>query len=148
MKKTKILLMCLAVVIITGCTKNKEAITGDDFKEVIAKTEYKIQDYTSQFAYAKHSYLINQNNFYFLFVQGNKKYDIEGIFIDECENIYKAAGTDYDSRTLGGKNWTRLEVSNENTYYLVQWVGDTYIYAKASLENKEKVMNLIKEMNY
>ena len=149
MKKFKILILCLFAILVSGCSEIKSSIDGETFKEKAEGYKYVIQDITSQYAYAESSYLISNDNFKILYVEGKKKYDIEGIFIDECKNIFNTIGdVVYKDNVSGGTNWTSLSVTTDDTYYYVSWIDDTYIYASSSIDGKKNIEKFMDELGY
>ena len=136
------------IIFISGCSKSKEALTGSEFYDKAIEYEYKLIDNTSQFAYADYVYSIDNKDIIMYFVDGKKSYDIKGIFLDECANIYKNAGKEYDKTTKGGENWTVLEVKNDKKYYYISWVKDTYLYVEAPLSSEKKLEKFIDSLGY
>lgn len=148
MKKIKILVLCLLLICTSGCSSTKDAIDKDFFVNVLTENKYTVYEATDEFDYATVALIATKNDIKFTFVEGKKRYDIEGIFIDECKNAYSAAGSDYDSNTHGGKNWTNLTITNKTNYYFVGWIGNTYMFVEAPIEDKGKVVSIISELGY
>lgn len=148
MKKNKLIIISLLVVFLTGCSTTKEATTKDEFTNVLTESKFTVYESTPDFEYASVALIASKDDAEIVFVEGKKRYDIEGIFIDECKNVYNVAGSEYDSNTHGGKNWTNLTVTNDTTYYFVGWIGNTYVYAESPIEDKEVMKDIIKKLGY
>lgn len=149
MKKFKFLsIMLLIVFLLTGCGSTKKTIDDTIVQDVLEKYDYQVFDSSEKVGYAKSAYVGNKTSAKVNFVKGTKKYDIQGVFLDECKNVYTVAGTDYEHTTKGGKNWTYLEVVNEKTFYFVGWVDDAYITLNVPIEQKRKAQNMVKELGF
>ena len=149
MKKIKVLMLILSVFLIVGCgEENKVVFMPREFLEISKNLGHSVEDYTSSFAYSDASYLISTNNFYVLYVKGKKKHDVEGLFLDECKNIYNTAQEGYKEKTGGSDNWLSLEVKDSKNYYYAVYVEDTYINIKTDIANEDKAKELIEKIGY
>lgn len=148
MKKIKIVLIVLCLVFLTSCAKTKSSITGDKFKEIIENNEYKITDVSSNYDYAISAYNAYKDEVNIFFLKGKKKYDVEGIFIDEYQNIYSQVGEKYEKKLTSGTSWTSLKLISDDKLYYLSWVDDSYIII-TSLKNKEsEVDKIVKLLGY
>lgn len=148
MKKIKIVLIVLCLVFLTSCAKTKSSITGDKFREIIENNEYKITDVSSNYDYAISAYNAYKDEVNIFFLKGKKKYDVEGIFIDEYQNIYSQVGEKYEKKLTSGTSWTSLKLISDDKLYYLSWVDDSYIII-TSLKNKEsEVDKIVKLLGY
>lgn len=148
MRKIKIVLIVLCLVFLTSCAKSKSSITGDKFKEIIENNEYKITDVSSNYDYAISAYNAYKDEVNIFFLKGKKKYDVEGIFIDEYQNIYSQVGEKYEKKLTSGTSWTSLKLISDDKLYYLSWVDDSYIII-TSLKNKEsEVDKIVKLLGY
>ena len=60
-----------------------------------------------------------------------KKYDVEGIFIDEYQNLFNEVGEKYDKKLSSGKTWKSLMLKTDEKIYYISWISDSYIIIKA-----------------
>ena len=149
MKKIKVLLLMFLTVFMVGCgSEEKTVVEPTDYLNIIQNLGYTAEDHTSSFAYSEASYLINNNNMYVLYVKGKKKYDIEGLFLDECKNVYNLAKEGYKEKTDGSDNWVSLEVKDNEKYYYVVYVDDTYLQIKADLAQEPYAKEIIEKLGY
>lgn len=146
--KYKVLIVLFMMIFIVGCSKNKTPITGSDFYDKAIEAEYKLIDNTSQFDYADYVYSVSKGDLTMYFVDGKKSYDIKGLFLDECANIYKNMTEEYDKTTSGGENWTTLKLKTKIKYYYVSWIKDTYLYVEAPIENEKELEKFIDSLGY
>lgn len=146
--KFKVLIVLFMMILTVGCSKDKTAITGSDFYDKAVEAEYKVVDNTYQFDYADYVYSITKSDLKMYFVDGKKSYDIKGLFLDECTNIYKNVTDEYDKSTSGGENWTTLEIKNDEKYYYVSWIKDTYLYVEAPRSNEKELKSFIDSIGY
>lgn len=150
MRKFKYVICLLILVFcVSGCASSKKE---DIDSSIVLKTmeEYKLDvtDIKNQVGYAIDAYYGVDGDIKINYIKGNKKYDIEGIFLDECKNVYSVCGNDYKKKTEGGENWTNLEVTNKDTYYFVGWVSDAYIIITSPIEYKSDMQDIVKKSGF
>ena len=148
MKTRRIIILIISIFCLCGCVKEKDALSASEFADTIDSLGYEIVDYKNQFSYAKAAYMVVADNISITYINGNRKYDVEGLFIDECRNVYDKAGEDIEEKTAGGDNWTYLSVTNDDNFYYVSWIEDTYILVESSAEDKNVASKLIRELGY
>lgn len=149
MKKIQLMLICFLAIFTAGCSKMKSAISSQEYYDTVVQSGYTVQDSKAAYAYAKASYLIEEKDIKLLYVKGERKYDIEGIFIDECKNVYNLIGAEeYEQKVLGGDNWTSLEITTKESFYYVSWIEDSYIYLSAPIANQKDLKSLIKKIGF
>lgn len=149
MKKIKVLLICMLTLFVSGCSKTRTALEPDEFASVLDKFDYKVLDKTDTVDYADAAYYVNANDFEFVYVNGKRKYDIEGLFVEECKNVVNVIGQEeYDKNMDSGDNYAYLSITTENRFYYVSWIDDTYIYIKAPLNKKDKLEDILAKLGY
>lgn len=149
MKKSKVILLCLFTLLVAGCDKAKTAVKPNEFVDIISSFKMNIQDKTEEVDYADALYRIDSNTYDFIYIDGKKKYDIEGLFVDQCKNVIDDVGSDTYKQDIGsGSNWAKLEITTEDNYYYVSWIGDTYIYVKGLIGDATTFRKIIKELGY
>lgn len=148
MRVFRIGILIMSVLLLVGCSNAKEDIDPATVQSILESKNYKVYDLTGTVSYASKAIYASKLTAVINYVQGIKKYDVQGIFIDECTNVYSKAGSNYEKKTDGGENWTYLIVTTDEDYYFVGWVSDSYITITASIE-QEKAMNaLAKELGF
>lgn len=148
MKKFKIGILIISILLLVGCSSTKEDVDPSTVQSILESKNYKVYDLTDTVSYASKALYASKLTAIINYVQGIKKYDIQGIFLDECTNVYNEVGSVYEKKTDGGDNWTYLIVTTEEDYYFVGWVNDSYITITASID-QEKTMNaLAKELGF
>lgn len=148
MKKLSIIVLCLLSLLLVGCSSNKESITGDEYVSKMGELGYTPSDVTDKFGYATAAYGIKTETITVSFVSTEKNYDIEGIFLDECENVYKEAEEGYTKTIKGGSNWTSLKVTDDKNIYYVTYINHTLLYIKGDINSKARVNTIIEELGY
>lgn len=151
MKRTKLLILCLFTILVAGCSDTKTTVKPEEFTKVMSEYKLNIQDQTESVDYADAIYRVDSNTYDFIYIDGKKKYDIEGLFVDQCKNVIDDIGTGTDTykQDIGsGSNWAKLEITTEDTYYYVSWIGDTYIYIKGVVGDADYFREIIKKLGY
>lgn len=151
MKFAKLLILCLFTLVLAGCSNTKSVVKPEDFVKVMNEMKLEIQDQTESVDYADAIYRVDSSTYDFIYIDGKKKYDIEGLFVDQCKNVIDDIGTGTDTykQDIGsGSNWAKLEITTEETYYYVSWIGDTYIYIKGLVGDADYFRKIIKELGY
>ena len=147
MKKVKIVAILLFSFLLVGCG-SKSSITGDTFSSKMAEMNYSIKDVLSNYDYAVSAYNAYKDEVSVFFLKGKKKYDVEGIFIDEYQNLFNEIGENYDKKISSGKTWTSLMLKTDEKVYYISWIGDSYILIKALKDNTTEVEKVIKTLDY
>lgn len=166
MKKYKLLtIILIGIIILSGCSKNKKAVSGDDFNKKASEQNVSLTDVSSYYGIADKAYQTvgNSDDYKVLFVEGSKQSDIINMFLDEGVNIYSKAGIkdQYDSVEPGelttqtprkyvvkGKNWQSLEVITDSRYYYLVYVDKTLLHVEGSIEYKDLLTKLKNSVNY
>lgn len=148
MKKLKVIIFLIIALLCVGCTKNKVALSGSEFLDKMNDMKYKVHDYSDTIDYAISAYSLSDKDIELTYIEGKRRYDIEGLFIDECKNVLTQAGENAKKSTKGGEKWTSMTVTTDDAYYYVSWIERTYIYVKTDLKHKTEVENIMKELGY
>ena len=148
MNKLKVFVLVLIMFLAVGCAEKKEVIEPTDYFKAVTDLGYEVEDYTKDFDYTEANYVIQDKNFYVMYVKGKKRYDIRGLFLDECQNVYSKAKEGYKESTDGNEEWLSLEVQDGETYYYVIYVGDTYLYIETDAFMKNKAKELVNKIGY
>jgi hypothetical protein len=148
MKKFKILFLLLLVVLVTGCSKEKTAISSSDFVSIITEQGFSPYDDKDNFDYVEHAYVAKKNDITVVFIEGKKKVDIEGTYLDQCENVYKKVLEDNESHSTSGSNWSTLKIYDSSNYYYVSLIDNTYVYIEGSIDRKSKIERIIDALGY
>lgn len=147
MRKIKFAIILLFSFILVGCG-SKNSITGDTFASKMTEMNYSIKDVLSNYDYAASAYNAYKNEVSVFFLKGKKKYDVEGIFIDEYQNLFSEVGEKYDKRLSSGKTWKSLMLKTEEKVYYISWISDSYIIIKAPKDKTIEVEKVIKTLGY
>lgn len=149
MKKIKYLIMSLAVIILLcGCGGTRNAKSASDIQSILEKYQFEVFDSTEQVGYADKALYGIKGQVKANYVKGNKKYDIQGIFLDECKNVYNKVLNDYEKEDKGGDNWTYLVVTDSEKYYFVGWVEDSYIAIESPADQTKLMNKMVNELGF
>lgn len=147
MRKIKFAIILLFSFILVGCG-SKNSITGDTFASKMTEMNYSIKDVLSNYDYAASAYIAYKDEVSVFFLKGKKKYDVEGIFIDEYQNLFNEVGEKYDKKLSSGKTWKSLMLKTEEKVYYISWISDSYIIIKAPKDKTTEVEKVIKTLGY
>ncbi|MCH5166738.1 MAG: hypothetical protein J1F35_02485 [Erysipelotrichales bacterium] len=148
MKKLKVSILILSILLLVGCGSVKESVDPATLQSILRENKFEVYDATSQVGYATSALYATRGDIKVNFVKATKKYDVQGVFLDESRNIYSVVGADYKHESNGGKNWTYLVVTNETDYYFVGWIDDSYITVSAPIDQQKRMNNIVKELGY
>ena len=148
MRAYKFLLLVFSIVLLTGCSSTRKSLTGDEFYQTLTKYEYSVKDSISAYDYALSAYNAYKGDISVFFLKGKKKYDVEGIFISESQNLFTEVGDNYQKKLGSGKNWTSLRLTTDEKLYYISWIDDSYIIIKAKKSDETNVNKLIDELGY
>ena len=147
MRKIKVAIILLFSFILVGCG-SKNSITGDTFASKMTEMNYSKKDVLSNYDYAASAYNAYEDEVSVFFLKGKKKYDVEGIFIDEYQNLFNEVGEKYDKKLSSGKTWKSLMLKTDEKVYYISWISDSYIIIKAPKDKTTEVEKVIKTLGY
>lgn len=148
MKKLKVLLLIASILLVSGCGTTKESITESEFVEIAKNQGLITYDDSASFDYVESAYVGATKDLEVIYIKGKKKADIEGTFIDQCNNIYKRALEGYKDSKKSGSNWSTLRISDSENIYFISLVDDTYIYIEGKVEKEDNINRIIEELKY
>lgn len=149
MKRVRILLLGLLCVLLTGCADTRKALSPDEFSETLKGLDYTVLDKTDTVDYADAAYYVNTDDFEFVYINGKRRYDIEGLFVEECKNMVSIIGSEeYEKDLHSGENYAYAKFTTKDNFYYVSWIDDTYIYIKASINEREDLEYIIEKLGY
>lgn len=147
MNKIKCILVFLLMFMLLGCSKTKTSLSSDKFLSKMNELNLNVSEVKQPPDYAKKAYMLN-GDIELTYIEGKTRYTIEGIYIDECRNILSIVDENYKKDVSNGDNWSKLTIHNNNDYYYIIWVDKTYILAKTTIDNKNKLNNIMKSIGY
>lgn len=148
MRKVKVLLLIISILLISGCGKTKESITQDEFVKIAENQGLTTYDDSASFDYVESAYVAAIKDLKVVYIKGKKKTDIEGTFVDQCNNIYKRALEGYKDSKKSGSNWSTLKITDSENIYFISLVDDTYIYIEGTIDKENKINRIIDELKY
>lgn len=148
MKEIKVIILVLSVIILSACGTEKKSITGEEFKNTLTNLNYTVKNSLDDYDYAIAAYNASKNGVNVFFLKGKQKYDVEGIFIDEYQNLFNSIEGNYSKKLTNGKSWTSLKLKTSDKGYYLSWVQDTYIVINYDLDHENDVNKLIESIGY
>lgn len=144
----KLFIVLLSVLLLVGCGQKKTSLAEGEFVSLMTEKGYQVYDDKDSFAFVDHAYVVLENDLKVVFVEGKRKVDIEGIFVDQCNNVYNKVLEGYDDVKKSGSNWSTLKITDSENFYYVSLVDDTYLYIEGSIEKEKKINRIIDLLNY
>ena len=148
MKKFKLAFILLACVFLVGCSNSKEMVDGNAFLERAKEAGFTPIDIKESYnSFATNAYLID-SDFKVIYVEGKNVYDIEGVFLDECNNVNIKLTKDAKVKHDSGKNWALYTATDLGNYFYISLIDNTYVYIEGKEENKDRINKLIDTIGY
>ena len=144
----KIVLLLTIVVLLTGCSKEKEPISGESFNDIATEKKYEVTDVTNVYDYAKSAYLIKDDNYKVMFIEGKKIGDIQSTYSDEVTNIYSNIYSDNTRSNDKGEKWSYVELEDEDHYYYLCYINKTLVIVESDIDNKDNMISLLEKIGY
>lgn len=144
----KLFFVLVVMCFLCGCGAAKTTIDPSEIQRILEEAKFDVYDSTERVGYASKALYGVKGEVKANYVKGDKKYDIQGIFLDECKNVYNRASTDYKKETDGGDNWTYLIVTDDTKYYFVGWIEDTYIVIESPIDQEHIMNKLVKDLGF
>lgn len=144
----KIIIVLLSVLLLAGCGQKKTSLADGEFTSLMTENGYQVYDDKDNFSFADHAYVVLESDLKVVFVEGKRKVDIEGIFVDQCNNVYNKVLEGYDDIKKSGSNWSTLKIIDSDNYYYISLVDDSYLYIEGSIDNERKIDKIIDLLNY
>jgi len=148
--KLKVIVLIICVLCLCGCgTKEKESISSKQFLEPL-EDSFTVNDIKDNYSFATEAYLATyqKNEIKMIYTKGETTYDIKSVFADEVSNVLSAMNKSDKVETSKGDNWEKLVASNEQNYYYLIRVDNTYIYSSSSLNSKAALKKILKQYGY
>lgn len=145
--KRKIIVLLL-VILLSGCSNEKTSITGDDFKKIVKDNKYEIIDVLNVYDYAKSAYLIKEDNYKIMFIEGKKLGDVQSTYTDEISNAYSNIYSDNKINKDKGEKWSYVELEDSDHYYYIIYINKTLLIVESNVDNKSEMINFINDLNY
>lgn len=153
MKKKLTLLLLIVIIFITGCTSNKSktVIDSPKFTESATNNSFTVSDNSDN--YKEQNYIISST------IAKIDDLVIEFVIYDSEDTAKKAQEQQIDNFNLlkspnsfvnksSGKNYYHYSMTSNNYYMISTRVENTLIFSKVKEEDKDKVENVINELNY
>lgn len=149
MNKIKLILVFLVMFIVVGCgNKTMDSVSPEQIYSILSREKYDVIDVTDRLAFSEAAYLVDDNVYIINYVKTKNNYDVQGIFLDEVNNILLKAKEGYTKKSDSGDSWANLRVYDENKYYFIGWIKDSYITVECNIKYKDKMNDLVKELGY
>lgn len=149
MNKIKLILVFAVMFIVVGCgNKTMDSVSPENVYNVLTKENYKVYDITDKLSFSEAAYLVSDKVYIINYVKTKNNYDVQGIFLDETKNILLKAKDGYTKISDSGDSWANLRVYDDDKYYFIGWIKDSYITIECSIKYKDKMNDLVKELGY
>lgn len=147
MKKIiKLLIILPLLFVLTGC-QDKKALNADEITKKMGELGFLVSDGTEMFEDEDIIKVLSFNN---------GKYQIEYHEYkteEKAKESYKGNKNYFDLEAKKGKetskkNYDKYVQSAKEEYHALTRVGNTFLYVSASIEYKDEIEKVLKELNY
>ena len=118
----------------------------EDFYNKVG-SDYKLQDRTSQIGYANKAYVYEDSNIYFYYYEGKRSFDMGNIYLDEISNA-NGVLKDKKEEIQKGKDFSSIILYDAESYYRISNVGNTILFAKSKIDNKNIIDDVFDRCGY
>ncbi len=140
------------VFMVSGCDKNKKALTAEEFKTKIEAQSLEVMDvteYMSDTTIKSAQYGLKTNAYQLEFYVSEDEKSAKAGYEQYIANLEAVAGADAKKGTeTTGKNYDKYVDTNGDYYSLVIRVDNTYLYSRTAKENQKDVEKVVKELGY
>lgn len=154
--KNKLLLglVCiLSIFLVVGCAATKKALTAEDFENKTKEKGLLVVDVKDQFSQydfiTKATVAVNQEEGWQI-----EHYELKTL--SDAKSMYNKNKSDFEKAKTNKNKETNMEVGNYSKYILetdtefmlLTRVDETLVYIKTPIENKDKVVEIVKDLGY
>lgn len=149
MKKIIILLIVIMGTL-TGCVKDKKAITAEEFTSKMEEKGFEVVDRTAQLEYIQANQCIVASNddyqlyFYVLYSEE----DAMMMHQVNKQEFKENKGKLWSESDVNINNYNFYSITSNGMYSVISRVSDTLIYAEESKEKKGEIKSILKELGY
>ena len=160
--KKKIIFIILAVFLVLGVgvfalflflNREKESMSGSEFKSFMEKNNYVVIDTKSQFSnydYIVKSYLATKSDYSFkieFYELSDDTYAIN--FYNNNMKIFEQENKDnYAKINVSLKNYSKYTLSTDKKFKVVSRIDNTVAFVNVDNKYKDEVNKLLKDMGY
>lgn len=157
MKKARYVLISLlcvmALIGFTGCGKNKNAISADEFCTKIENKGFLTTDSTAQYASSKE---ITES---YIAISKDYSYQIEFVVLDStsaAQSMFSKNKSIFESEKGSSNltsskelaNYSKYTLKTNGKYKVVSRIDNTLIYINADAEYKDEIDSILDELGY
>ena len=148
MKKFIKLLVILPVIfILTGCGKDKTIIKSNDMSKKMGELGFLVSDGTEMFEDEEILKVLSFNNGKYQMEYHEYKTE------EKAKESYNGNKNYFDLENKKGKetkkdNYDKYVQETKEEYHSLTRVGNTFLYVSASIEYKDEIEKVLKELNY
>lgn len=155
MKKISLYILCLVCLVLAGCgsSKTKEVGSLDKFQSACVNNGFSYQDKLSEYQEKNITYITGA-------ILGSlDNTEIEMVVYDTPESADKTQkqhiasfmnikSTGATAHKEKGKNYYKFTMVSNGYYMVSSRIDNTLVFSKTLLANKEKIENILNEINY
>ena len=148
------LALIVFVFSMVGCRK-VEPVTTDDFQTKMESMGYKIEDVTgqySEFPHVKKCLVFENDNeegkIHVEFFDVDSIDNARGMYSNNKKTAEEKKGSVSSESTVSNDSHSKYKLTTSDTYYIVEQVGNTFVYAYCSKDIKSKLNDVIDELKY
>jgi hypothetical protein len=152
--KTRMRTLCLyiiaAILVFSGCSTNKTALTASGFEAKMEEAGFEIYDITDQYeeGLLQAAYVAMKEDYRLEFYVLNTNDDAKAMFNanqSDFEDL-RSGNSSYNSVDIG--NHSSYKLTTEDGYYVLSRIDNTLVFVKTDKKNKDAISNTLKNLGY
>lgn len=145
MKKIKVVLVMILSVVLIGCSKNYDKITGEKFKQVMKDNLFEeIANVTNSYDDVSEAYYVNDELYVIEYIDYLKGADASGMYLDEVSNIYTSEDQEFEA--IKGDNYNIAKIIKDDRYYIIMKIKTSCVYIEGEVKYKEVIDDIADEL--
>lgn len=145
-----IFIIVLLLFSLTAC-QSKEPVTADVFQTTLEAQQYTVVDITDQYAGFEHilrALATEADGVHIEFFEINSKDNATAMFNNNQATVEAYKGSSSSSSSTSTSNYQRYSLTTSDTYYIIERVDTTMVYAYSDKAQKEALDGIFTELGY
>jgi len=148
MKRTVILILALAMVIIAGCSSRKTAMDAKEFADILAAEGFAVQEAASSSPLVDYYLAAIRDDFDVDFIVSPDNDSARLIFYQMKDSAEDQKGSTSSISESNFSARARYMQKSDGQYFAMSWIENTFIYVETTDANKSAVDEILNKLGY